>query len=112
MLLKGFDRMLADGRTRRGYRRDVPAHPRSPVADPGSFSPTGADPGLAGRWRPVRDQINGISDRYDQPRVIVLKPAAANRPAGGVDRRLLAQADRAIGTLETSWPAGIEPGRR
>jgi hypothetical protein len=55
-------------------------------------------PELAGRWRPIRQQINAISDRFDRPRVIALKAAA--RPAVGVDRRLLAQADRATAALD------------
>jgi hypothetical protein len=42
--------------------------------------------------------MNAISDRFDRPRVIALRPATA--PAAGVDRKLLAQADRAVAALD------------
>jgi hypothetical protein len=63
---------------------------------------------LAGRWRRIRQRMNAISDRFDRPRVVVLKPSAA-RAAAGVDRRLLAQADRAIISLD-QFLAAIAPG--
>jgi hypothetical protein len=56
--------------------------------------------GLAGRWLPIRERINGISDRLDRPRIIALNPGKAARPSPGVDRRLLAQADRVIAALD------------
>jgi hypothetical protein len=56
--------------------------------------------GLAGRWQPIRERVNGISDRLDRPRIIALKPGTAGRPSPGVDRRLLAQADRVIAALD------------
>jgi hypothetical protein len=99
-LVQGLDRMLADGapvgdivETLRLIRSRLwPIQAR--------FLQLARTPGLAGRWQPIRERINGISDRFDRPRVIALKPAAATRPAAGVDRRLLAQADRAIAALD------------
>jgi hypothetical protein len=109
-LVQGLDRMLADGapaadivetlRLIRGRLWPIQAR----------FLRLARTPGLAGRWQPIRERINGISDRFDRPRVIALKPAAANRPAGGVDRRLLAQADRAIAALDdfVNRPSSIQ----
>ncbi len=57
------------------------------------------DPGLARRWRQIRQRINAISDRFDRPRVIVGRPGAVGTTAA-VDRRLLAEADRAIVSLD------------
>jgi hypothetical protein len=54
---------------------------------------------LAGRWRQIRQRMNAISDQFDQPRVIILKSSVA-KAATGVDRRLLAQADRATAALD------------
>jgi hypothetical protein len=54
---------------------------------------------MAGRWRRVRQRMDAISDRFDRPRVIALKPSGA-APARAVDRQRLAQADRAIAALD------------
>jgi hypothetical protein len=99
-LVQGLDRMLADGapaadivetlRLIRGRLWPIQAR----------FLQLARTPGLAVRWQPIRQQINGISDRFDGPRVIALKPVAANRPGVDVDRRLLAQADRSITALD------------
>jgi hypothetical protein len=99
-LVQGFDRMLADGapagdivETLRLIRSRLwPIQAR--------FLQLARTPGLAGRWRPIRDRINSISDRFDRPRVIALKPTRSTRPAPSVDRRLLAQADRAIAAFD------------
>ncbi len=56
-------------------------------------------PELAGRWRRISQRMNAVSDRLDRPRVIVLKPSV-EKAAAGVDRRLLAQADRAVAALD------------
>jgi hypothetical protein len=50
------------------------------------------------RWREVREQINALSDDFGLPRVFSLAPAT--RPAGGVDRKLMAQIDRAVVGLD------------
>lgn len=99
-LVQGLDRMLADGapagdivetlRLIRGRLWPIQAR----------FLQMARTPALAGRWQPVRERLNGISDRFDRPRVITTRPAIATRPAPGVDRRLLAQADRAITAMD------------
>src|SRR5262249_22299344 len=53
---------------------------------------------LSRRWREVRQRIDALSDEFELPRVISRIPSA--RPAGGVDRRLLAQIDRALIALD------------
>ncbi len=55
-------------------------------------------PAIAARWRAVRDQLNAILDRLGRPRVIAIQ--AARRPVAGVDRALLARADRAIAAVD------------
>jgi hypothetical protein len=55
-------------------------------------------PGLAVRWRGIRQRIDALSDRFGPSRVIVPRPIV--RPVVGVDRRLLAQADRAVTALD------------
>ena len=99
-LVQGFDRMLA-GEAPAGDVIEALRLIRSrlwPIQ--ARFLLIARTPGLAGRWRPIRERINGISDRFDRPRVIEINPTAASRPAVGGDRRLLAQADRAIAALD------------
>jgi hypothetical protein len=99
-LVQGFDRLLAAGASsqelveslRRLRSRLWPIEAR--------FLQVMRTPALAGRWRPIRQRFNAMSDRFNRPRVIALEPASAVRPAVGVDRRLLAEADRAIVTLD------------
>jgi hypothetical protein len=97
-LLKDFDRMLAA----RPFGREVIESLRLlrsrlwPIE--ARFLPLQRTPKLAGRWRQIRLGIEAISDRFGRPRVIALKPVA--RPAAGADRRLLAQADRALTALD------------
>lgn len=56
---------------------------------------------LAARWRSIRDRINGLSDVLGRPRIVSGNPpAAAAMPAAAVDRRLLAQADRAVAAMD------------
>ncbi len=54
---------------------------------------------LADRWRSVRRQFDAIADRIGVARVIA--PGAAARPAAAIDRRLLAQADRAVAAVDS-----------
>lgn len=108
-LVRGLDRMLADGapaadlietlRLIRGRLWPIQAR----------FLQAARTPALAARWRPIRERVNGLSDGFDRPRVIAIRPAAPRRPAADVDRRLLAQADRSITTLDefaSQVPAG------
>jgi hypothetical protein len=97
-LLQGFDRMLASG-ARVGEVVESLRLVRSrlwPIE--ARFIQLARTPELAGRWRPIRQRINAISDLFDRSRVIA--PKAVTRPARGVDRRLLAQADRAIAAMD------------
>jgi hypothetical protein len=55
-------------------------------------------PGLGARWRQIRQRIDALSDRFGPSRVIVPRPVV--RPVVGVDRRLLAQTDRAMAALD------------
>jgi hypothetical protein len=55
-------------------------------------------PELAVRWRRIRQRIDALSERFGPARVIVPRPVV--RPVAGVDRRLLAQADRALTALD------------
>ncbi len=55
-------------------------------------------PTLRGRWRQVRQRIDALSDQFGLPRVISLVRAVG--PARGVDRKLVAQVDRAVATLD------------
>ncbi len=55
-------------------------------------------PELAVRWRRIRQRIDALSERFGPSRVIVPRPVV--RPAAGVDRGLLAQADRALTALD------------
>jgi hypothetical protein len=97
-LVQGFDRALAAGATGgeliaslrllRGRLWPIEAR----------FLRAARTPELAGRWRPIRQQLNALSDRFDRPRVIA--PGAATRPAASVDRALLAQADRAVAAMD------------
>ncbi len=52
------------------------------------------DRGLIARWRSVRRDVEAITDRLGLARVVA--PDAVARPAAVADRRLLAQADRAL----------------
>lgn len=52
------------------------------------------DRGLVGRWRSVRREVEAITDRLGLARVVA--PEAVVRPTVAADRRLLAQADRAL----------------
>jgi hypothetical protein len=54
---------------------------------------------LLGQWRRIRQRMNAISDGLGRPRVVVAAPETATT-AVAVDRRLLAQTDRAIAALD------------
>jgi hypothetical protein len=97
-LVQGFDRTLAAGAIRGDVIESFGLVRSGLWPIEARFLQLARTPDLAGRWRPIRQRINAISDRFDRSRVIALKPAA--RPAVGVDRRLLAQADRAIAALD------------
>jgi hypothetical protein len=94
-LVQGFDRVLAAG----GDALEALRLVRSrlwPVE--ARYLLLAGTPELAGRWRSIRRRMNAISDRFDRPRVIALKPATG--PAASIDRKLLAQADRAVAALD------------
>jgi hypothetical protein len=102
-LVEGFDRLIATGPSvgdaiaslRLVRSRLWPIEAR--------YLQVATAPELAGRWRSIRQRINMISDRFDQSRVIALRPVS--EPVAGVDRRLLAQADRAIAALDAHLAA-------
>jgi hypothetical protein len=96
--LKEFDRMLAarpSGREIIDSLRLVRSR-LWPVE--GRFLQLPRTPGLAVGWRQIRQRIDAMSDRFGPPRLIAPRPAAG--PAVRVDRRLLAQADRAMTALD------------
>jgi hypothetical protein len=99
-LVQGLDRMLADGAPAADIVEALRLIRSRLWPIQARFLQLARTRGLAGRWQPIRERINGISDRFDRPRVIALRPATAARPAAGADRRLLAQADRAIAALD------------
>ncbi len=97
-LLKGFERTLEAG----GSGRDVIESSRLlrsrvwPIE--AGFLRLARTPGLAARWRQIRQRIDALSDRFGPSRVIVPRPVV--RPVVGVDRRLLARVDRAMTALD------------
>ena len=87
----------------RGHRRGAPTHPESPLAGPGPFPPDWPGP----RGWPAAGVAESASGSTASPTASTGRasscpeaPATASRPAAGVDRRLLAQADRAIAALD------------
>jgi len=107
---QGLDRMLVDGvpgadfAAALGLIRDRlwPVQARTLQLSRG--------PAVAGRWRAVRDRLNALSDRLGRPRVIAIRPAT--RPVAGVDRGLLARADRAIAAVDEFAATLPEVGAR
>lgn len=57
------------------------------------------DRGLIARWRLARRGVEAIADRLGLARVVA--PKAVAQPAATADRRLLAQADRALITVDS-----------
>ncbi|HZW31399.1 MAG TPA: hypothetical protein VFF52_11865 [Isosphaeraceae bacterium] len=103
-LLRGVDRMLSAEPSFRDLVRALRLIGGRvwPVETRMARLAGGAD--LSRRWRLVRQGINDLSDEFGLPRVLNL--AAATRPAGGVDRNLMAQVDRAIAGLDRFLSAG------
>jgi hypothetical protein len=97
-LLKDFDRMLAARPSGREIIETLRLLRSRLWPIEARFLQLARNPQLADRWRQIRQRIDTLSDGFGRPRVIALKPVA--RPAVGVDRRLLAQADRAMTALD------------
>ncbi len=97
-LVEGFDRLLATGPPVRDAIESLKLVRSRLWPIEARYLQVATTPDLAGRWRSIRQRVNAISDRFDRSRVISLRPVP--KLAAGVDRRLLAQADRAVVALD------------
>jgi hypothetical protein len=103
-LVEGFDRLLATGPSSRDAVESLRLVRSRLWPIEGRFLQVARTPELLGRWRSIRQRINAISDAFGQSRVIALRPAP--RSEARVDRKLLAQADRAVAALDESADIG------
>ena len=101
-LVEGFDRLLATGPAVRDAIESLRLVRSRLWPIEARYLQVATTPDLAGRWRSIRQRINAISNRFDRSRVIALRPVP--KLAAGVDRRLLAQADRAVVALDAFLP--------
>jgi hypothetical protein len=103
-LIQGFDRLLSAQPSTRDLVRALRLIHRGVghVETRTARLAVGAD--WSRRWRQVRQGINDLLDDFGLPRVINVVPSP--RPAGGVDRQLLAQVDRALAGLDAFLSEG------
>jgi hypothetical protein len=97
-LVQGFDRLLSAGPSGRDLMESLRlVRGRTWPVEARIVRLAGA-PDLGRRWREVRQRIDALADDFGFPRVISLARPA--RPAKGVDRRVMAQVDRAVAALD------------
>jgi hypothetical protein len=97
-LVQGFDRMLSAEPSFRDLLRSLRlVRDRVGLVETRIARLAGTSE-VSRQWRALRQQLNDLSDEFGLPRVINVVPAT--RPTQGVDRKLLAQIDRAVSGLD------------
>ncbi len=97
-LVQGFDRTLAANPSIKDLEDSLRLVRRRMWTVEARIVRTDGAPAVRGRWRQARQRIDALSDLFGFPRAISLVPTTG--PARGVDRKLVAQVDRAVAALD------------
>jgi hypothetical protein len=97
-LVQGFDRTLAANPSNKDLEDSLKLVRRRMWTVESRIVRMAGIPEVRARWRPIRLRIDDLSDQFGLPRVVSLGRAAG--PVRGVDRKLVAQLDRALAALD------------
>ncbi len=104
-LVRGFDRTLDSRPSTSDLVASLRVVRRRMWAVEARIAQTSGTRALRSRWRPIRLQIDAMSDDFGLPRVINLvraseRPGRVQTQAQAVDRKLVSQVDRSIVALD------------
>jgi hypothetical protein len=97
-LVQGFDRTLAANPSNKDLEDSLKLVRRRMWTVESRIVRMAGIPEVRERWRPIRQRINDLADQFGLPRVVSLARGAG--PVRGVDRKLVAQLDRALAALD------------